>query len=115
MRKFNLSLPNYMESPGKRNSLTNLKLKEAKSGFHGDAFLQGGYNHLNATYNNYKSYVSISNRFFNDKFGVIGQVNLEKVNRGSDVMDVSYGGQNAFYENTHKSSPKNSRKSHDKT
>lgn len=78
--------------------VVNLKLKEADKGLHVDALLQGGYNEQNNVYNNYKTYFSISDRFLNDRIGIIGQLNAERVNRGSDVFDASYGLQSENWE-----------------
>ncbi len=69
----------------------NLKLREAPKGFHANFMAQGGYNNLNNYLGNYKFLVEASNRFFNNKLGVLFTSNIEKVNRSDQNMAASYG------------------------
>jgi TonB-dependent receptor len=75
--------------------VVNLKLREAQSGFNVDVFLQGSLNNQDKTYDNYKSWVSVSDRFFNDKFGVFIQANADRTNGGGESASATYAGVNA--------------------
>ena len=68
----------------------NFKLKEASEGLKYDILFQGGYNDLKSTYDDYKVVGNISNRFFNNKFGLFAQLDIEKRNRNSNVMGAGY-------------------------
>lgn len=68
----------------------NLKLREAPKNFHINLMAQGGYNHLNNYWGNYKLLTELSNRFFNDKLGVLFTVNAERVNRSIQTMSAGY-------------------------
>ncbi len=70
--------------------IVDFKLKEAPNGFNTDLLLQGGYNGQQSETDNYKMAASFSNRFWNDKFGVIVQANTERFNRSSDNLSGSY-------------------------
>ncbi|MBE0654303.1 MAG: hypothetical protein IH594_10930, partial [Bacteroidales bacterium] len=69
----------------------NLKLREAPDNFHVNVMAQGGYNRLNDYYGNYKLMGEVSNRYFNDKLGVLFTVNAERVNRSIQTMSAAYG------------------------
>jgi len=69
----------------------NLKLREAPSNFHVNVMSQGGYNRLNNYLGNYKLLGEISNRFFNNKLGVLVTANAERVNRSIQTMSAGYG------------------------
>lgn len=68
----------------------NFKLKKAKPGVHGNVVTQGMYNGLKGTYNDHKLVLDLSNRFFNDKLGVLGQLDREKRNRSANQLSASY-------------------------
>lgn len=68
----------------------NFKIKEAKKGFRSDLLVQGGYNGLQNTYNDYKLMASVSNRFFNNRLGALLQVDIESRNRSSDEFGANY-------------------------
>jgi len=68
----------------------NFRIAEAPEGFRSDVRLQGGYNDIQSDFGQFKGNLSASNRFFNNKLGVIVQANAENVNRGSDVLSASY-------------------------
>jgi TonB-dependent receptor len=80
----------------------NLKLNEAPEGFHANIMAQGGYNHLNDYYNNFKLQANLSDRFFDNKLGVLLDMGSEQVNRSDELMSADYGavstvGQNGQY------------------
>ncbi len=68
----------------------NLKLREAPNNFHVNVMAQGGYNQLNDYWGNYKLLGEVSNRFFNDKLGVLVTANVERVNRSIQTMSAIY-------------------------
>ncbi|HFC00764.1 MAG TPA: TonB-dependent receptor, partial [Phaeodactylibacter sp.] len=68
----------------------NFILRQAPDSMTFDAILQGGYSSLNSSFNNYKLVVGGSNRFFNGKLGVFAQIDLERRDRSSNEVDVSY-------------------------
>ena len=68
----------------------NFILKKAASGFHGNIVTQGMYNGLHETSDDYKLVGSLSNRFFNDRFGLLASIDLEKRNRGSHNLKSNY-------------------------
>ncbi|MBK7106203.1 MAG: TonB-dependent receptor [Ignavibacteriae bacterium] len=51
---------------------------------------QGTYNGLRESYNDYKLVGSVEQRFFDEKFGVLIQVNVEDKNLGANELDVNY-------------------------
>ncbi|MGA7720996.1 MAG: carboxypeptidase-like regulatory domain-containing protein, partial [Ignavibacteriaceae bacterium] len=69
----------------------NLKLNEAPEGFHANIMAQGGYNHLNDYYNNFKLQANLSDRFFDNKLGVLLDMGSEQVNRSDELMTADYG------------------------
>jgi TonB-dependent receptor len=68
----------------------NLKLREAPQHFHVNLMAQGGYNQLNDYWGNYKLLGEVSNRFLNDKLGILVSVNAERVNRSIQTMSAQY-------------------------
>ena len=68
----------------------NFKIKKAPKGFKIDALVQGGYNEIASTFNNYKVMAGVSNRFFDDKFGIFGQIDAENRNRSSHEFGANY-------------------------
>jgi len=69
----------------------NLKLREAPQHFHVNLMAQGGYNQLNDYWGNYKLLGEISNRFLNDKLGILVSLDAERVNRSIQTMSAGYG------------------------
>ncbi len=69
----------------------NLKLREAPQHFHVNLMAQGGYNQLNDYWGNYKLLGEVSNRFLNNKLGVLFSANAERVNRSIQTMSAGYG------------------------
>lgn len=68
----------------------NLMLREIPEGFHYRIMTQGGYNHQNNYFGNYKLQGEVSNRVFNQKLGVFFSVNAERVNRSTQTMSSGY-------------------------
>jgi len=68
----------------------DLKLKEAPDSLDIGASMQGGYNQLKTFYGNYKFEASLSNRFFNNKLGVIVNFNTDQYNRSTDEYSGGY-------------------------
>ena len=69
----------------------NFKLKKAQPGFHFNIITQGMSNELKKTSNDYKFVWDISNRFLNDRIGLLVQADYEKRNRGSEELGAGYG------------------------
>ncbi len=68
----------------------NLRLRSAPSRPQVDLLAQGGYTGLQDYYGNYKVVGTVSNRFFNEQFGVIATFNTEEYDRSADKLDVTY-------------------------
>ncbi len=69
----------------------DLKLRNApEGGWAGNIQVQGGYTALQQTYNNYKAIASVSNRFLQDKVGIIVNFNTDQYNRSADRLNASY-------------------------
>ncbi len=83
----------------------NFRLREARGGREGLGFrlqAQGGYTGLpNAynKYNNYKFVPTIENRFFDERFGVLLQANIERRNLASNEIGANYRNRGADQEN----------------
>lgn len=69
----------------------NLKLRKADRGFHMNVMAQRGYNDLNKYFGNYKYLGEFSNRFLDNRLGVLFTANAEKVNRSIQTMSAGYG------------------------
>ncbi len=68
----------------------NLMLRETPEGLNYRVMSQGGYNHLNNYYGNYKLQGEVSNRLFNNKLGAFLSLNAERVNRSTQTMSSGY-------------------------
>ena len=68
----------------------NLRLQEAPEGLHYDAMVQGDYNDQDKTADNYRTWASISNRFFGDRLGAFVQGNARRFNGGGDIANFTY-------------------------
>lgn len=68
----------------------NLILREAPSGLKMNASINSGYSGFSKSLSNYKADFYTSNRFFNDKLGVMLTGNVETAERNSDAFKVSY-------------------------
>jgi len=69
----------------------NLTLKTAEPGLHYNVTGNGRYDNLRDTYKNYKFAGSISDRYLDDRLGIIAQGNLEEKQLPSDQFLGSYG------------------------
>lgn len=70
--------------------IVNMQLREAPSGLHSDLMWQSGYTQKTSKYNNYKAVGAVSDRFFDDNFGVYLLLNAEKYDRSADNMSAGY-------------------------
>jgi TonB-dependent receptor len=70
--------------------VVNLKLREAPSGFHLDVLTQGNYNSQDRVTDNYKFWLSLSDRFLDDKLGVFLQGNADRSDVGNQIASVGY-------------------------
>ena len=68
----------------------NLLVRRAPEGFKGDLRLQTGYNDLENEYGQYKFSLNLSDRFLDDKLGVLLTGSIQKANRSSDLLDADY-------------------------
>ena len=68
----------------------NFKLRKAKPGFHGNTVTQGMYNGLRKAGGDYKFVLDLSNRYFNDRLGILAQLDLEKRDRSSQNLGAGY-------------------------
>jgi TonB-dependent receptor len=68
--------------------VVNLKLREAPSDLHFDILTQGNYNYTDVNFNNYKLWGSVSNRFFDDQFGVLLQANADRSDGGNQTASI---------------------------
>ncbi len=68
----------------------NLKLNQAPSGAKYSLMVDGGYNNLNDYWKNYTVAGNFSNRFFDDKLGVMLSLNLESVNRSAQTLGADF-------------------------
>lgn len=68
----------------------DLKLKEAPVGLKAYGSLQGGYNQLQDYYGNYNITGGVSNRFFDNKLGVIANFNFDGYDRSADKFQGEY-------------------------
>ncbi|MCK5137968.1 MAG: TonB-dependent receptor [Bacteroidales bacterium] len=70
--------------------LINFTSRTASGGFHGNARMQTGYNHLSKAFGQYKGSVFFENRFFNDRLGVIAGGGMQKAERSSEGYTGDY-------------------------
>ena len=68
----------------------NFKLKKAPSGLHGNLITRGIYNGLERANEDYKVVLGLSNRFYEDKLGILVDLDSEKRNRGSHNIYANY-------------------------
>ncbi|SMO34168.1 TonB-dependent receptor [Gracilimonas mengyeensis] len=69
----------------------DLKLKDAPKGLKFDVQAQGGYAQLQDYYGNYKVNATASNRFLDNKLGVIATFNTDEYDRSADKFSANYG------------------------
>lgn len=66
------------------------RIRKAKPGFQHDLIIQGGYNQLRNSYNDYKVVAGAGNRYFSDRLGIFAQIDVEKRNRSSQSIGAGY-------------------------
>ena len=72
--------------------MVNFKLKTAEDGFHVNVIGLGSYTHIKNSFKSYNFVANISNRFFNNKFGIFFQGNYESRNRSANERAVETWG-----------------------
>ncbi len=70
--------------------VVNMQLREAPTGLHGDVLWQSGYTAKSNTFGNYRTVLSLSNRFFDNAFGIYVLGNAEQYDRNADNMNANY-------------------------
>ena len=68
----------------------NFVTKKAEAGWQGDIRIQSGYNQHADDFGIYRGNVSVGNRFFNSKFGVLLTGSIQRANRSSHALDSDY-------------------------
>ena len=68
----------------------NFLLKKARPGFHFNVIAQGMHNGLKNEFKDNKLIFDISNRFWNDRIGLLAQIDQERRNRSSNELGTSY-------------------------
>jgi len=75
--------------------VVNFQIREAKKLNSGapevNLSLQGRYENLQSTYNDYKFSGAIGDRFLNDRLGILAEGVVEKINLTSDQLNANYG------------------------
>jgi TonB-dependent receptor len=68
----------------------DLKMREAPSGFRKDIWLRTGYNGFTKSLKMQDFSLLLSNRFFNNKLGVMLSFNYDRKDRGKDILSAGY-------------------------
>jgi len=68
----------------------DFKMREAKSGFKKEIWARTGYNGFTKSFKMHDVSVLLSNRFMDDKLGVMLSGNWDRKDRGRDVLSASY-------------------------
>ena len=68
----------------------NFRLREAPDQPALNAILQGGYNDLRTQVGDYKAVLSGSKRFFNNRFGLFANVDIDRTNRSENSVFAGY-------------------------
>ena len=68
----------------------DFKMREALSGFRKDIWIRTGYNNFTNSFKMNDISVLMSNRFFDDRLGVMLSLNYDQKNRGRDILSASY-------------------------
>jgi len=68
----------------------NFTIRKAEEGVRGNVRLLGGYNDLKSDFGQFRGSASISNRYFNNKLGVIVTGNYQQINRSNEFLNSSY-------------------------
>ena len=78
------------QDAGVLGGTVNFRLKKAKPGFHGSVIIQGMHNGLRNSYDDNKLVLDISQRFWENRIGILGQIDREYRNRSSNEISTSY-------------------------
>lgn len=68
----------------------NFDLKKAEPDWQSSIKVQGGYNNLNQSYENFRGNATVSNRFLENILGVFVEANYQRAQRGSDELSGTY-------------------------
>ncbi len=68
----------------------NFTVKRAAKEFHGDFKLQNGYSSQEKYMGNYRGSFTLSDRFFDNRLGIVATGNIQRADRSSDAQDVTY-------------------------
>ena len=68
----------------------DFKMREARSGFNKEVWARTGYNSFTKSFKMHDVSALISNRFFDDKLGVMLSLNWDRKDRGRDLLNASY-------------------------
>ncbi len=68
----------------------DFKMREALPGFRKDIWIRTGYNNFTNSFKMNDISVLMSNRFFDDRLGVMLSLNYDQKNRGRDILTASY-------------------------
>ncbi|MDQ7817371.1 MAG: TonB-dependent receptor [Melioribacteraceae bacterium] len=68
----------------------NFEIKKAPEGFNTNIRAQGTYNSQEKDYGNYRGSFTLSNRYLDNKLGIVATGSLQRANRGSDLLDAAY-------------------------
>ncbi len=74
------------------------KMREAEPGFRKDVWLRTGYNNFTKSFKMNNVDLLLSNRFFDDKWGVMFSMTYDRKDRGRDILSARY---NTFYASEH--------------
>ncbi len=66
----------------------NLLVKKAPVGFRSTASLESGYNDIRSDFGQYKVSLNSSNRYLDDKLGILISGSVQRANRGSELFDL---------------------------
>ncbi|MEN8203789.1 MAG: TonB-dependent receptor [Bacteroidota bacterium] len=66
------------------------KMREALPGFRKDIEIRTGYNGFTKSFKNHDVSLLLSNRFFNDRLGVMLSLNYDRKDRGRDILSGRY-------------------------
>jgi TonB-dependent receptor len=69
--------------------VVNLRLRQAAPDLHFDVLTQGNYNYSDRTGGDYKFWMSVSDRFFDDKLGVFIQANSDRSDGGNQYASIA--------------------------
>lgn len=75
---------------GVMGGTVDFKMREAKSGFKTELWGRTGYNGFTKSFKMHDVSALVSNRFFDDKLGVMLSLNWDRKDRGRDVLSASY-------------------------